>query len=153
MARRGGVKRREAWRGPWLVHFFRRHAADDATRAVPARDFFATCPTPVRAKLAAIVSAVASAPPPAFAGGGKWEAMHGAMHGIYEARTDGPDRAHFRLFCVLERHGADVGLRGPSVVLITGMQKPFRTIFSDRDYERVRALVAEFLARVPRSVD
>ena len=47
--------------------------------------------------------AVAAAPPPAFSGGGKWEAMHGEMSGFFEVRVDGPQRHHYRLFCVLER--------------------------------------------------
>lgn len=88
---------------PWLVHFFKRHAADDPAAAVPARDFLDRCPTSVAAKMIAVVKAVAEAPPPAFSGGGKWEAMHGEMSGFYEIRVDGPKRHHYRLFCMLER--------------------------------------------------
>ena len=135
---------------PWLIHFFQRHASDDSSRTVPARDFLDDCP--VAARLLAVVKAVADTPPPAFAGGGKWEAMHGEMAGFYEARCDGPGRRHYRLFCVLERDGAELGLGGPSVVLITGMMKPFRTTFSDGDYAKVRALGDEYRARKPRSV-
>jgi hypothetical protein len=40
------------------------------------------------------VVAIANAPPPAFSGGGKWEAMHGRMGGVYEVRVDGPNRHH-----------------------------------------------------------
>lgn len=107
---------------------------------------------PVAARLLAVVKAVADTPPPAFAGGGKWEAMHGEMSGFYEARCDGPGRHHYRLFCVLERDGAALGLGGPSVVIITGMAKPFWTTFSERDYAKVRALGDEYRARKPRSV-
>jgi hypothetical protein len=107
---------------------------------------------PVAARLLAVVKAVADTPPPAFAGGGKWEAMHGDMAGFFEVRCDGPGRHHYRLFCVLERDGAALGLGGPSLVLITGMGKPFRTTFSDRDYAKVRALGDEYRARKPRSV-
>lgn len=135
---------------PWLIHFFQRHASDDSSRAVPAMAFLDECP--VAARLLAVVKAVADTPPPAFAGGGKWEAMHGEMSGLYEARCDGPGRYHYRLFCVLERDGAALGLGGPSVVIITGMGKPFRTTFSDRDYAKVRALGDEYQARKPRSV-
>jgi hypothetical protein len=136
----------------WRIHFFQRHREDDPLRPVPARNFLDTCPVKVSATMIAVVHAVAEAPPPAFSGGGKWEAMHGEMSGIYEVRVDGPRRHHYRLFCVLEREGATLGLDGPSVVLITGKDKPFRTTLSDRDYAEVRALATEFKRRTPRSV-
>lgn len=139
-----------ARRANWTIHFFQRHEDDDQNRAIPARAYLDTCP--VAARLIAVIRAVAEAPPPQFGGGGKWEAMHGAMAGIYEARVDGPHRRHFRLFCVLEAGGADVGLGGPSVVLITGMDKAFRTEFSKSDYRAVRRLVDEYFGRNPRSV-
>src|SRR5690242_18285694 len=91
--------------GPWRIHFFRRHSADDPGEAVPARDFLDLCPAKVAATMIAVVRAVADAPPPSFGGGGKWEAMHAKMGGIYEARVDGPNRRHYRLFCLLERDG------------------------------------------------
>ncbi len=100
----------------------------------------------------AVVKAVADAPPPAFSGGGKWEAMHGNMAGYYEVRVDGPKRHHYRLFCVLEREGARLGLGGPSLVILIGMEKAFRTTFSDADYAKVRALGDEYRRRTPRSV-
>jgi len=78
--------------------------------------------------------------------------MHGEMAGYYEVRADGPGRRHYRLFCILERDGATLGLGGPSIVLITGMEKRFRTIFSARDYEKVRLLGDEYRSRTPRSV-
>ena len=78
--------------------------------------------------------------------------MHGDMAGYYEVRVDGPDRHHYRLFCVLERDGLGVGLGGPSLVIITGKHKPFRTVLSPRDYADVRRLGNEFKARRPRSV-
>jgi Txe/YoeB family toxin of Txe-Axe toxin-antitoxin module len=140
-------------RAPWRIHFFKRHADDDPTQAVPARDFLERCPTAVVAKLIAVVKAVADAPPPAFSGGGKWEAMHGNMNGFYEVRVDGPKRHHYRLFCVLERDGAKVGLGGPSLVLVTGKDKPFQTVLSTADYAEVRSLGREFLARTPRSIE
>lgn len=141
-----------AWKGPWRVHFFKRHKDDDRAETVPGMVFLDNCPTPVRAKLLAIITAVAEAPPPMFSGGGKWEAMHGAMGGFYEARADGEGREHFRLFCVLERDGASVGLGGPSLVIITGMEKGFRTTFTGKDYAHVKALGAEYFSRTPRSV-
>ena len=102
--------------------------------------------------MAAVLKAVADAPPNAFAGGGYWEAMHGTMVGYYEVRVDGRDRRHYRLFCVLEREGAQLGLGGPSLVAIAGLEKPFRTKLSERDYARVRQLGDEYRSRVPRSV-
>jgi hypothetical protein len=138
--------------GPWRIHFFRRHRDDDATEAVPAREFLDACPTKVSATMIAVVHAVADAPPPAFSGGGKWEAMHGKMGGVYEVRVDGPNRRHFRLFCVLERGGADLGLGGPSLVLVGGKDKPFQTKLSDAEYDEVLSLVHEFQKRNPRSV-
>ncbi len=138
--------------GPWLIHFFKRHQDDDASEAVPGRAFLDDCPPSIRAKLIAIIKAVADAPPPMFSGGGKWEAMHDKMGGLYEARADGEGREHFRLFCMLARDGAAVGLGGPSLIIITGMRKPFRTAFSTRDYQHVRALGNEFLKRSPRSI-
>ena len=135
---------------PWLIHFFQRDAGDDAAQAVPGRDFLERCP--IAARMAAVLRVVADAPPNSFAGGGYWEAMHGTMAGYYEVRVDGPDRRHYRLFCVLERDGARLGLGGPSIVVITGMEKPFRTTFTERDYARVRQLGDEYRSRVPRSV-
>jgi len=52
-----------------------------------------------------------------------------------------------------DRDGARVGLRDPSLILITGKDKPFRTVLSKHDHEEVRKLGREFLSRVPRSVD
>jgi len=138
--------------GPWRKHFFQRHPDDDPNEAVPAREFLLTCPEKVRAMMLAVVNAVADAPPPQFSGGGKWEAMHGEMAGYYEVRVDGPNRHHYRLFCLLERDGRAVGLGGPSLVLICGKDKPFRTVLSSRDYADVRRLGSEYLARTPRSL-
>jgi Txe/YoeB family toxin of Txe-Axe toxin-antitoxin module len=148
---RRGAPAAGAWRGPWLIHFFQRHLDDDATSSVPARAFL-LAHRAIAPRVLAVLKAVAETPPPAFAGGGKWEAMHGDMAGFYEVRVDGPGRRHYRLFCVLEREGAAIGLGGPSIVLITGMAKEFRTTFSERDYENVRHLGAEYRSRTPRSV-
>ncbi len=141
-----------SWKGAWLIHFFQRHKEDDLAETVPGRDFLDACPQPVMAKLLAVVKAVAEAPPPMFSGGGKWEAMHGDMAGYYEIRVDGPDRRYYRLFCVLERNGDDVGLGGPAIMLMTGMAKAFRTTFSSKDYKKVRELGSEYRKRQPRSV-
>jgi hypothetical protein len=140
-------------RAPWSIHFFKRRLEDDPKESVPARDFLDRCPTRVAAKLIAVVKAVADAPPPMFSGGGKWEAMHGEMNGFYEVRADGPKRHHYRMFCVLERDGAKVGLGGPSLVLITGKDKPFRTVLSATDYAEVQSLGREFFSCTPRSIE
>ena len=72
-------------RQPWRVHFFRRHPADDPAQAVPARAFLDTSHIKVSATMIAVVRAVADAPPPAFSGGGKWEAtFDSAFLGGYE---------------------------------------------------------------------
>lgn len=102
--------------------------------------------------MVAVLEAVAAAPPPAFSGGGKWEAMHGDMTGFYEVRVDGPKRRHYRLFCLLVRDGMNVGLSGPSIVVLCGKEKSFRTKLSDADYGQVRALADELRAVIPWSV-
>jgi hypothetical protein len=139
--------------GPsWGVYFFQRHQDDDPSMVAPGAEFLDGCPKKVAATFYAVLEAVAAAPPPSFSGGGKWEAMRGSMSGYYEARVDGPARRHYRLFCVLERNGLAIGLGGPSIVAITGMSKPFRTTFGERDYAKVRELGAEYRGRKPRSV-
>jgi len=118
--------------------------------SVPTADFLDGCPPTVDAKFAAVLNAVAEAPPPQFSGGGYWEAMHGDMGGYYEIRLTGPKREQFRLFCVLDRSGP--GLAGPALAVICGMRKPFRTVFSDQDYRGVRDLGADYLATAPRRI-
>jgi len=100
----------------------------------------------------AVLKAVADAPPPRFAGGGKWEAMHDEMKGYYEVRVDGPKRQHHRLFCLLEQDESSLGLGGPSIVIVSGKDKRFLTELSKADYADVRRLGAEYRARKPRSV-
>ena len=83
---------------PWLIHYFQRHSEDDAATAVPAMDFLDSLPPSVEAEFGAVLEAIAAAPPPAFSGGGKWEAMHGDMAGMYEVRISS-SAANHRLFC------------------------------------------------------
>ena len=45
-----------------------------------------------------------------------------------------------------------MGLDGPSVVVIAGRKKPFRTLLSKADYKDVLRLGDEFRSRKPRSV-
>jgi hypothetical protein len=126
-----------------------------ATGAVPAEDYLDSCPRKVEATLLAVLEAVRAAPPPAFSGGGKWEAMHGTMRGYYEIRATGPRRSQHRLFCILENGTpaelAARGFDGPHIVVINGMTKPNVTLFSDREYgKHVRALGDDCLSTFPR---
>ena len=75
-----------------------------------------------------------------------------ASRGTRPVGADGPQRRHYRLFCVLERGGNDLGLGGPSIVLLTGLVKEFRTVFSNADYAKVRRLGDEYRSRSPRSI-
>lgn len=76
--------------------------------------------------------------------------MKGEMTGYFEARADGPQRHHYRLFCLLDYEAA--GQTKPFLVAITGLDKPFRTELAGSDYTAVRALGTEYLSRNPRSV-
>jgi hypothetical protein len=124
--------------------------------SVPGADFLDGCPAKVRGTILAVLDAVAAAPPPAFSGGGKWEAMHGDMGGYYEIRVTGPGREQFRLFCMLENANERTltarGLPGPAIAMITGMRKRTRTLFSDRDYAKVRHLGSDHTAQTPRRI-
>lgn len=127
-----------------------------SSKGVPAIDFLEGCPTKVAANLLAVLDAVAEAPPPQYSGGGKWEAMHGAMGGYFEVRASGPGREQFRLFCLLENTEPSElgrrGLAGPAIVVLTGLRKPWRTTFSERDYRAVRALGDDYRSNVPRRI-
>lgn len=127
-----------------------------ADGSVPAIDFLDGCPAKVAANLLAVLDAVAEAPPPQYSGGGKWEAMRGAMGGYFEVRATGPGREQFRLFCVLENaEEAELGRRGlerPAIAVIIGLRKPWRTTFDERDYRAVRAVGEEHLSNRPRRI-
>jgi hypothetical protein len=134
----------------WEVVVFQRHRDDDPDESCPAEAFLDEGPPSVTRDLIAIIDAVAEAPPPQFSGGGMWEAMHGRMNGFYEARTRGPDRRLYRLFCILERDAP--GLNGPSIVVIGGLSKSVGTAFTHADYEVIRRFGDEYRRRSPRSV-
>ncbi len=151
MPKRREPDKKDALGHPWSIVFFQRHREDDRTEEVPGAAFLEACPTGVRANLVAILKAVAEAPPPRFAGGLQWQAMHGEMAGFYEARAMGPGKRLYRVFCILEREAE--GLPGPSLVIITGLDKPNETAFSRADYRRVRELGDEYRARSPRSIE
>jgi hypothetical protein len=153
-ARRGSGRQpavRRTGQVPWSIIYYK---APDGT--VPALNFLSGCPSTLDAQFAAVLDAVAAAPPPQFSGGGKWEAMHGTMSGFYEIRLSGPRREQFRVFCLLENGTneelARRGLRRPAIAVITGMRKPWRTTFSDGDYRRVRELGTEHQQNHPRRI-
>jgi hypothetical protein len=111
----------------------------------------------VRAKLVAVLEAVRAAPPPAFSGGGKWEAMHGSMGGCYEIRVTGSGRQHYRLFSILDNGSpeelAKRGFDAPQIVVINGMVKRNASLFTDGEYEKqVRRLGDRYLATLPRPI-
>jgi hypothetical protein len=131
------------------------YAAADGS--APGLDFLKSCPVKVRAKLLAVLEAVRAAPPPAFSGGGKWEAMHGSMSGYHEIRVTGPGRRHYRLFCILDNGSAEElaerGFPGPQIVVINGMVKPNASLFTDGEYEKhVRRLGDRYIATLPRPI-
>ena len=128
----------------WLIHFFRRHRDDHRTEAVPTVHFLDSLPDKVAAEIQAVLEAVAAAPPPSFSGGGKWEAMHDDMAGLYEVRVQGSGANH-RLFCILERNADDLG--GPSIICLGGLSKPVRSPADPRDYRKIKQYVAEFQKR------
>ena len=128
----------------WLIHFFQRHSEDDRACSVPTIDFLNSLADKIAAEIQAVLEAVAAAPPPAFSGGGKWEAMHDDMGGFYEVRVQGSGANH-RLFCLLERNADDLG--GPSIICLDGLTKPVRSAADPRDYRRVRRYADEFRKR------
>ena len=132
------------------IVFFQRHPLDDPEETAPGRVFLNGCPPSARAKFRAVLVAVAAAPPKRFAGGGYWEAMKGDMSGWFEVRVDGPNRHHYRLFCRLDYEA--MNRPKPLLVVIAGLDKPFRTELAPADYANVRALGAEYFARNPRSI-
>jgi hypothetical protein len=135
---------------PHTVVFFKRHADDDPGQVAPGQEFLSACPTKVEATMYAVLTAVAAAPPKRFAGGGLWEAMHGDMAGWFEVRVDGArPRMHYRLFCRMDYEAVDADK--PLLVVVTGLSKAIRTVFSDSDYSKVRALGDEYFNRNPRS--
>jgi hypothetical protein len=136
----------------WGVIYYRTTAG-----RVPAEAFLDTCPVKVEATILAVLEAVRAAPPPAFSGGGKWEAMHGSMGGYYEIRVTGPGRRHHRLFCLLDNGSheelAQRGFERPQIAVINGMVKDHMTEFSDAEYRRnVRDLGDDYLGTLPRRV-
>lgn len=119
----------------WRIHFYQRPSPSSGSAQTPAIDFLDSLPLAVAAEIHAVLDAVADAPPPAFSGGGKWEAMHDKMAGLYEIRVQGGGQNH-RLICILDRNASDLG--GPSIICIGGLSKPRRQAADPRDYRRIR---------------
>lgn len=88
-----------------------------------------------RAKFAAILESVASAPPRSFSGGGYWEAMHGELDGVFEIRFQGRDRWLFRFFCLLLEQS-----QPPVLLVFAGTKKRPSSVISRGDYAKVRLL-------------
>ena len=82
--------------------------------------------------------------------------MHGEMTGWFEVRVDGPrpsggrGRHHYRLYCLLDYEAKNA--EKPLLVIVSGLDKPFRTKLGASDYACVRRLGEEYLARNPRSL-
>ena len=70
------------------------------------------------------------------------------MTGWFEVRVDGPERHHHRLHCRLDYVAASPDVDKPLLVVIAGLDKPFRTELSSANYAAVRAP----RGRVPRSI-
>ena len=101
----------------WGVEYFKRHRADDPGESTPGREFLLSIPPKVSARFFTLLEAIADGP--MSFGGGYWEVMHHAMAGDYEVRVDSKT-THYRLFCILERAWAKVGLEGPSIIVVVG---------------------------------
>jgi hypothetical protein len=123
---------------------------------VPALEFLDGPPGKIDAGFTAVLDARHLRSAAAVFRGGKWEAMHGAMNGWHESRLTGPGREQFRLFCLLENAAAEeLGRRGlprPAIAVVTGMRKPWRTVFSEHDYKSVRDLGDEYRRNYPRRI-
>lgn len=136
---------------PWNILYYQ-----TVDGCCPAVDFLDSCPGKIEAEFVAVLDAVASAPPPQFSGGGKWEAMHGEMTGYYEIRLTGPGREQFRLFCLLE-NGSDEelrrrGLARPAIAALDGRRKPWRTTLTARDYRQIKQLGDDHRQQYPRRI-
>jgi hypothetical protein len=130
-----------AFDGPWAVEFFQRSLDDDRNAECIAGTFLDSIPEQVSAEFHAVLDAVANGPPPSFRGGGKWEAMHGLMAGIFEIRV-GFGKYNYRLFCLLVRNCAT--LPQPSIVCLGGLVKPKRAGADEKDYRLILKYRDEF---------
>lgn len=132
----------------WEPQFFKR-VDPKHTPLVPALAWLQRVPDEVEAEIMATIDAVADGPPQRFRGGLRYVAMHGEMTGWFEARTKHRKRL-YRLFCLQDRKAPR--LPGPSLVMVTGGDKPTGVAFSKSFYREVRHLGKEYLRCDPRSV-
>ena len=138
-------------KSPWAVVY---HQTRDSS--APALNFLDDCPGKLDAEFAAVLDAVAAAPPPQFSGGGKWEAMHGSLGGWHEIRLTGPSGEQFRLPCLLDNADDDeLRKRGPTKPAIAGnhghAQAVADQVLGGR-LRRVRRLGDEHRANHPRRI-
>jgi len=132
------------------VAFFRRPSDDDPGQAVPGREFLNACPVKVRATMRAVLARVAAAPPKRFAG----RRVLGGDEGRYDRMVRGPRRwsPPSSLPPVLPPGLRRRGPPKPLLVVICGLDKPFRTELSAADYRHVRDLGEAYLRRNPCSL-
>ena len=95
-----------------------------ADGSVPGADFLDGCPAKVRGTILAVLDAVAAA----------------AASVLRGRQVGGHARRHGRL------------LRGPAIAVIAGMRKRTGTVFSERDYAKVRRLGSDHIAHTPRRI-
>ena len=132
------------------VVYFRRHRQDDPAETIPGRTAMEGWPVKVRPLAMAVLAQVAAAPPTRFSGGGYWEAMKKEMTGWFEVRVNGPNRHHYRLYCLLDYEAN--GRAKPLLVVVDGRDKKFRTELPAREYTKIKALGREYVSRNPRSI-
>jgi hypothetical protein len=123
----------------------------DCARTYPelsAPRLLASLSTSERAKFAAIVEAVATAPPRNFAGGGYWEALRGDLAGLHEIRFKGKDRWHLRFFCLLEEQWLP-----PQLIVLAASKKRPGTLLPPSHYAKVRDLADAFTRASSRPID
>lgn len=135
------------------IQYARRHKSHDPNTPVPARLVMSGWPPEIRARVRAVIIAVAAAPPLQFSGGPMWQAMHGDMGGYFEVRCR-QGKMLYRVFCLLDpdpvvdatgaRHGKNV------LAIVTAGAKKNETAFTEAFYADVRRLGDEYKANTPR---
>lgn len=124
---------------PWDVAFYKRREPGDDFDSAPGQDWLDTFPDEVAVDLIGIVREVAARPPQRFSTGTPmWQVMHDDMAGLCEARKK-RGKTLYRLFCLLDRDGPEHGLKKPTVVVISGGEKPQETEMPDWVYQDARS--------------
>ena len=96
----------------------------------------ATLSTGERAKFAAIVSAVSSAPIGTFSGGGYWQALRGELSGLFEVRFQGKPPWLYRFFCHVEMESSEL-------YIFAGARKKKGETLSAKTYAEIRSVADE----------